>query len=190
MYRGNAMAMKINTDLINRAQQGDIAVITALYDAYHVSVYRYLYYRVESREAAEDLTSEVFLRMLRFISGFQPPGSSFQAWLFQIARNLAIDHHRKMKVRDHLPLEEDMVSGIERPDTAAERSLTNDTLRAALAKLSEEQRDVILMRFIAGMPIAEVAKTLHKSENSIKGLQRRALTALRETLTDWEVTYD
>jgi RNA polymerase sigma-70 factor (ECF subfamily) len=190
MDRGLAMALNVNTDLINRAQQGDVAVITALYDAYHVGVYRYLYYRVESREAAEDLTSEVFLRMLRFISGFQPPGSSFQAWLFQIARNLAIDHHRKMRVRDHLPLEEDLVAGSDRPEAAAERSLTNDTLRAALAKLSDEQRDVILMRFIAEMPIAEVAKSLHKSENSIKGLQRRALTALRDILTHWEVSYD
>ena len=184
------MAIDIDTELINRAQQGDVAVITALYDAYHVSIYRYLYYRVESREAAEDLTSEVFLRMLRFISNFHPPASSFQSWLFQIARNLAIDHHRKMKVRDHLPLEDHLVAGGEHLDAAAERRLANDTLRAALAKLSEEQRDVILMRFIAGMPIAHGAKALHKSEDSIKGLQRRALTALREILTDWEVSYD
>lgn len=71
-----------------------------------------------------------------------------------------------------------------------ERRLTQDTLRAALSHLTDEQRDVILMRFVAGMPIADAARTLHKSEDAIKGLQRRALVALRAILTEWEVTHE
>ena len=190
MIRGNLMSLKVNTDLIKRAQQGDLETIGGLYETYHLSVYRFLFYRVGDRAAAEDLTSEVFLRMLRFISGFNPPSASFQAWLFQIARNLAIDHHRRMSVRNHLPLEEKLAARGEHLDAAVERSLTSESLQAALAELNDEQRDVILMRFIAEMPIAEVAKALHKSENSIKGLQRRALSALREVLIDWEINYE
>jgi RNA polymerase sigma-70 factor (ECF subfamily) len=63
------------------------------------------------------------------------------------------------------------------------------TLRQALELLSGDQRDVIVMRFITGMPIAEVARTLHKSEDAVKGLQRRALANLRDVLTDWEIHY-
>lgn len=181
--------LKIDTELINRAQNGDVAVIGMLYEHYHLSIFRYLYYRVGDRETAEDLTSEVFLRMLRFIGGFHPPSSSFSSWLFQIARNLSTDHFRKMGVRDHIPLEEEMVSGKEDLDTTVERSLTSQGLRQAMTALTEDQRDVIVLRFIAGMPIAEVAEALDKSEDSIKGLQRRGLISLRQILTDWEVSY-
>jgi RNA polymerase sigma-70 factor, ECF subfamily len=181
--------MKVDTNLIKRAQEGDLETIGRLYETYHLNVYRFLYYRVGDQAAAEDLTSEVFIRMLRFISGFKPPSASFQAWLFQIARNLAIDHHRRQKLRDYLPLEDHLASRGENLDRTVERSLTSESLQTALTKLNDEQRDVIIMRFIAGMPIAEVAKALHKSENSIKGLQRRGLTALREILIDMEIHY-
>jgi RNA polymerase sigma-70 factor (ECF subfamily) len=144
---------------------------------------------VSDRQAAEDLTSEVFVRMLRFIGNFKPPGSSFKAWLFQIARNLAIDHSRRMKVRNHLSLEEDLIDQTDDLDETVERRLNSETLAKALGKLTEEQRDVIIMRFVSGMPIAETANALHKSEDAVKGLQRRALIALRDILEDLEVAY-
>lgn len=181
--------LDINTELIRKAQKGDVAMIGALYERYHVSVFRYLYYRVGNRQTAEDLTSEVFLRMLRFLSGFQPPSASFQAWLFQIARNIAADHFRKNGSHEPIELEENLVIMTDTLDKAVDRSLTSQVLRRALTKLNEDQRDVIVMRFVAGMPIAEVAEVLNKSEDSIKGLQRRALLALRDILTDWEVAY-
>lgn len=185
-----SMLMDVNTELIRRAQAGDEEVIASLYDHYQRGIYRYLYYRVGDRHAAEDLTSEVFLRMLRFISGFHPPAALFQAWLFQIARNLAIDYHRKMSVRDHLPLDDDSAAGNPGLVGSIDHNLTSDTLRQALERLPAEQRDVILMRFIAGMPVAQVAKALHKSDDAIKGLQRRGLITLRAVLTEWEVKYD
>jgi RNA polymerase sigma-70 factor (ECF subfamily) len=75
------------------------------------------------------------------------------------------------------------------PDRDLDRSLTSDLLLQALAKLSELQRDVIVLRFVNGLPVTQVAQALHKSEDAVKALQRRALSALRKTLTDWEVTY-
>lgn len=181
--------IEVNTDLIKRAQKGDAEVVTALYNQYYQAVFRYLYYRVGDRHVAEDLASEVFLRMLRFIGGFNPPSASFQSWLFQIARNLAIDYHRSRNLREHLPLNENMPTSAHSPDHTTERHLTSEILKKALDCLNDDQRDVILMRFVAGIPIAEVASTLHKSEDSIKGLQRRGLAALKEILLEWEITY-
>ncbi len=176
-------------EVIARAKSGDTAVITALYEQYRLGVFRYLYYRVGDQQAAEDLTSEVFLRMITALEGYRPQSSSFEAWLYQIARNLAIDHHRKAVIRNFIPLEENLMGEYTDVDKTVERNLTHEHLRRALARLSDVQRDVIVLRFVNGLPISVVAKTLHKSEDAIKSLQRRALSTLREILTDWEVNY-
>ncbi|HEY5668871.1 MAG TPA: sigma-70 family RNA polymerase sigma factor [Anaerolineales bacterium] len=183
------MLEALNPEQIARAQQGDSATISDLYDRYRLSVYRYLYYKVGDLHAAEDLTSEVFLRMIRSLNSYRPQNSSFEAWLFQIARNLAIDHYRQKNTRGHLSLEEHMIHDTDDPDQKYDRSLTSDLLLKALSRLSEVQRDVIVLRFVNGLPITQVAQTLHKSEDAVKGLQRRALGSLREILTEWEVTY-
>jgi RNA polymerase sigma factor (sigma-70 family) len=81
--------LEINTQLIRQAQQGDRMVIAELYRHYYLNLFHFLYYRVGDRQTAEDLTSEVFLRMLNFIGSFNPPSSTFGSWLFEIARNLA-----------------------------------------------------------------------------------------------------
>jgi RNA polymerase sigma-70 factor (ECF subfamily) len=179
----------ISTDLILRAQNGEPAGIGAIYERFHLSVYRYLYYRIGERQAAEDLTADVFLRMLRSISTYQTSKVTFQAWLYQIARNLAIDHYRRMKFRNHVELEETIVSREADVEATVDRSMTHTHLRDALDRLPEDQRDVIVLRFVANLPIAQVAQTLHKSENSIKGLQRRGLVGLRDLLVEWESSY-
>ncbi|HZD57486.1 MAG TPA: sigma-70 family RNA polymerase sigma factor [Anaerolineales bacterium] len=181
--------LNINTNVIKRAQKGDLEIISALYEQHQQSIFRYLYYRVGDQQTAEDLTSEVFLRMLRFLSGFKPPSAAFPAWLFQIARNLAADYFRRSGSHKQLELRESLAAASEDVDRAVERKLTNEVLRRALDRLSPEQRDVIILRFLSGLPISEVARTLNRSEDSVKGLQRRAVIALREILTDWEISY-
>ena len=94
-----------------------------------------------------------------------------------------------MKARNTTTLEEDHPEMGEQPLELINRELTSEKLYQALVELPENQRDVIVMRFVVGMPIMEVAETLHKTEDSIKGLQRRALIALKEILIEWEVTY-
>jgi RNA polymerase sigma-70 factor, ECF subfamily len=178
---------EINTEIIRRAQAGDAEMISKLYERYHLSIFRYLYYRVGDQALAEDLTSEVFVRMLRFIGGFNPPASSFQAWLFKIARNLSTDHFRKTKGQALVPLEEAAPVRDPKSDEVWELRMTSEHLKHALKKLNESQREVIILRFVAQMSILEVAQTLNKSEDAIKGLQRRALLALRDILTDGEV---
>ena len=179
----------LNPNLIRRAQEGEPVVVGALYERYQRSIFRYLYYRVGDQQTAEDLTSEVFLRMVEKLSNYNDQNLSFQAWLFQIARNLSIDHYRKMGVQQNVQLVDDFPEQGNEPLELIAQELTIEKLRHALVKLPENQRDVIVMRFIAGLPIGEVAETLHKTEDSIKGLQRRALLALRDILVEWEVTY-
>ena len=179
----------LKPDLLRRAKEGEPKVVSALYDRYQRSIYRYLYYRVGDPQTAEDLTSEVFLRMIEALSNYNNQNISFQAWLFQIARNLSIDHYRKMGAQRDVPLEDTFPGQSEEPLEVIAQELTSEKLRRALVDLPDNQRDVIVMRFISGMPIGEVAQVLHKSEDSIKGLQRRALLALREILVEWEVTY-
>jgi RNA polymerase sigma-70 factor (ECF subfamily) len=97
-----------------------------------------------------------------------------------------------MSKRQYMPLDEELESGGDSPEAFAARSLTSDRLQAALARLNKHQRDVIVLRFIVEMPIAEVARVLGKREDAIKGLQRRGLLALRSILSDlrWAVDHD
>jgi RNA polymerase sigma-70 factor (ECF subfamily) len=179
----------LNGDLIRRAQEGEPNVVGDIYERYQRGIFSFIYYRVGDLHTAEDLTSEVFLRMIEKLPKFSGRSLTFQAWLFQIARNLSIDHYRRRSIRKNVQLVDDYPEGGDEPLEMVSKELTSEKLYHALVKLPENQRDVIVMRFIVGMPVTEVAQTLHKSDNSVKGLQRRALQSLREFLDEWEVTY-
>lgn len=176
-------------DLAAAVQKGNSDAAGQLYERYVSGIYRYLAYRVNDPAAAEDLTAEVFFLMVRalmkrpFVKGASESPLSFRAWLFQIARNLSIDFYRRSGAHPVVSIDDEMPSAMERPEKAAERALTGEELSRAVAQLGDDQRDVILMRFIEGMSGAEVAAALHKSEDAVKGLQRRALIALREIMT-------
>ena len=185
------MLTPIDIDTIRGAQAGRPEQVTALYEHYHASIFRYLYYRVGDRQTAEDLTSEVFLRMIRNLAGYRLQGSSapFQAWLFQIAHNLATDYFRRSSIHPQVELAEQMAGGDPPPDAGIEHRLANEHLYQALTRLNEDQRDVVVLRFMVGLPITEVARTVHKSVDAVKGLQRRGLSALRDSLSELEAPY-
>jgi RNA polymerase sigma-70 factor (ECF subfamily) len=172
--------------LIVRAQQGNSDAAGQLYQRHYKSIFRYLAYRTGDTRAAEDLTADVFLKMVQALPNYRASGAAFRTWLFQIARNLSIDHFRRNHNHPQEAIQDGIPADDGHPEDLAEQRLTSRELSTALSVLSEEQRDVVLMRFVEGMPIAEVAAALHKSEDSIKGLQRRALLALRELLEPME----
>jgi RNA polymerase sigma-70 factor, ECF subfamily len=176
------MQETIQPDLIARARSGSPEAAGLLYDQHHQSIFRYLFYRTGDSHTAEDLTADVFLKMVQFIQRFEGNPPAFRGWLFQIARNLSIDHLRRNNAHPIHPISEDMHSPEDLPETSAERHLNSENLRKAMTHLTAEQQDVLLMRFVEGMPLAETARTLHKSEDAIKGLQRRALLALQNAL--------
>jgi RNA polymerase sigma-70 factor (ECF subfamily) len=170
------------TELIISAQQGSPEAVGELYEAHYQSVYRYLYYRTGDPYLAEDLTGEVFIRMVESLSRFQGGARALRAWLFQIARNLSIDHYRRTHSHSNVSMSEGIAAPLEAPDEIAERRLYWQKLLRALKGLTADQRDVLILRFVSGMALSEVADTLHRSEDAIKGLQRRGLLALREIL--------
>jgi RNA polymerase sigma-70 factor (ECF subfamily) len=171
--------------LIHLAQQGDARACAALYDRHYDAVYRYCYYRVNDVHLAEDLTSEVFVRMVEKLDTFRLRGRPFLAWLYTIARNLVTDAHRQNGQASHLALDEASAVSVDGEKIlmqGADRRLRADCLAKALQHLTEEQRQVILLKFVEDCNNAQVARILSRSEGAIKALQHRALGALRRAL--------
>jgi RNA polymerase sigma-70 factor (ECF subfamily) len=168
--------------LIQRARRGDVVAWTALYDRHYDAIYRFCYYRVGDVALAQDLTSEVFLRMVQSLHTFDVRGRPLLAWLYTIARNLVADDYRRKKQVTHLPLEELLATDSGNPAQGVEQSLLAHDVAVTLGHLTEEQRQVILLKFMENLTNPEVAYLLGKPEGAIKSLQHRALAALRRAL--------
>lgn len=183
------------TALLPGCQRGEPAAVEALYDLYADRLYRYMLARVVEPEVAADLTTELFIRVIRSLAAFQlnerRPAASFSAWLYRIAANLIADHHRHGKRTPQVSLNDELrLPAVEpSPHRLAEQHETTARLLQALQGLSEEQRLVILAKFGEDMSNAEVAAWLGKSEGAVKSLQHRALDALSRLLggTEWAV---
>ncbi len=156
--------------LVELARTGDSEAFGLLYDHYHVSVYRFLFYRTRSAPLAEDLTSETFFRALRNMKSFRWQGKDFGAWLMTIARNLATDHFKAGRTRLEMTTEDmgDHDDATEGPESVVLAGLTNELLLQALTELPDEQRDCLVMRFLQGMSIAETAAALGRSDGAVK----------------------
>ena len=172
--------------LVELARAGDSEAFGLLFDHYHVSVYRFVYYRVGSVALAEDLTSETFFRALRSMSSFRWQGKDFGAWLMTIARNLTTDHFKAGRTRLELATE-DMSAhdgSTDGPESAVLASLTNTALLAALKELPHEQQECLVMRFLQGLSIAETAQVLGRSDGAVKQLQLRGVRNLAKMLPE------
>ena len=172
--------------LVELARGGDKDAFGLLYDHYHVSVYRFLYYRTRSQTLAEDLTSETFYRALRSMNNFRWQGRDFGAWLMTIARNLTTDHFKSGRNRLELTTE-DMSphdDATEGPESAVLAGLTNEVLLTALSELPTEQRECLIMRFLQGMSIAETALALDRTNGAVKQLQLRGVRNLAKLLPE------
>jgi RNA polymerase sigma-70 factor, ECF subfamily len=170
--------------LVELARGGDSEAFGLLYDHHQGSVYRFLYYRTRSQTLAEDLSSETFLRALRNMNGFRWQGKDFGAWLMTIARNLCTDHFKAGRTRLELTTE-DMGAhddSTEGPENAVLAGLDNEVLLGGLRRLSDEQRDCLIMRFLQGLSIAETAEILGRSEGAVKQLQLRGVRNLAKLM--------
>lgn len=165
--------------LIQRAKKGDSTAFAEIYDRHQPAIYRYIFYQVDDAATAEDLTSEVFVRLVEKIDRFTYRGRPLLAWLYTIARNLVTDHHRRAGRSLPLPLDERLVASTDAPEETVEHRLAQHRLAAAVARLTEDQRQVILLKFVEGLDNETTAQTLGKSVGAVKSLQHRALAALR-----------
>jgi len=155
--------------IVERAKRYEPEALAELCKLYYRDVYSYIYYRVSNVQDAEDLTDDVFLKMVEGIRSCRSREErSFLAWLFRIAKNSVTDYYRRQAVRNHLPLEEKHLPAYDGPEVPAETKLTQERLHRALLRLTEEQQQVIILRFIEGLSNAETAQILGKSEGAIE----------------------
>lgn len=168
--------------LLERAKGYDEAALGELYDRYAPRIFAYVYRRVGNAQLAEDLTGEVFVRVIQAIRSERFWQTSFQAWLYRIAHNLVVDHYRqRARVKD-VELDERLVAAGDDPVSATAQAFANERLGAAIQRLTPDQQHVLALRFGEGMTAREVAEVVNKTVGAIEALQHRALAALRRAL--------
>jgi len=168
--------------LLSRARALDQEALATIHDTYYVSIFRYISFRVSDNQLAEDLASEVFTRLLSALRDRTAPQNSLRGWLYSVASNVVKDHYRKHYRFQQTPLDETLASTSDGPDQIVEAMFTQKRLHEAMNTLTEEQQNVIALRFGFGLSIRDVAQTMDKSEGSVKMLQARAITALSRRL--------
>lgn len=158
--------------------------IGELYDRYNEQVFRYVWARVYDQNVAEDLTGEVFVRMVANLPKYRPTSTPFLAWLYRIAHNLVVDHYRKEENRRELQLEQvdQLLLDKSNPAETTEEKMFFSRVKLALLDLNPTRQEVIVLRFLMGMSLQEVAKTLGKTVGAVKVAQHRGLKELREVL--------
>ena len=171
-----------NSTLLSQARAYDPAALAEIYDLYAPAIYAYIYRRVGDPALAEDLTSELFLRILRAIRDGVTWRTSFNAWLYRAAHNLVVDHYRRHASADPAPLDELAVAGGPRPDQAVETGLEAEQLRDALRQLTPEQQQVLALRFGEDLTARQVGELIGKTTGAVEALQHRGLAALRRIL--------
>lgn len=173
-------------EILSRAQSGDGEAFGLLFDRYEAVVYRFIYYRVGNPTLAEDLTSETFIRALRRITTFSWQGRDFGAWLVTIARNLIADHFKSARYRLEVSTADLLGTSADRPAAGPEGqvldALTNAALLDAVRRLGAEQQEVIVLRFLEGLSVAETAQAMDKKPGAVKALQYRAVRSLGQLL--------
>ena len=170
--------------LLARARALEDEALAEIHDRYYDAIFRYIVFRVSNQQVAEDLTSEVFVRLLSALRDHTAPQNTLRGWLYGVAFRVVNDFHRKQYRREEVQLNEGIASNSNNPlETVAER-LSWRQLRAAMSELTDAQREVIALRFGQEMPIRDVAQLLGKTEGAVKQLQARAIASLARTLKE------
>jgi RNA polymerase sigma-70 factor (ECF subfamily) len=166
-----------------RAAQGDRAAFAILYRRYVDRVYGYAFYLLGDHHDAEDATERTFLAALAAIDGFRDTGASFRSWLFRIAHNQVANALRSRGRRRDDSLDR-VLEPVSSTDPAAEVTAADDArhVRAALATLADDRRQVLILRCVDGLSAREIADVLGRSEGAVRVLQHRALRDLAERL--------
>jgi RNA polymerase sigma-70 factor, ECF subfamily len=170
--------------LVARAQALDDVAWTTIYDGHYRQIFDYCYVRTGDRAAAEDLAADVFLEAVRGISKYRYRGVPLAAWLFRIARNLTADHLARKSRRPSVPLQDEMPNADDSYIGNPEASAQWEDVRNALMTLTEDQQQVIVLRFFQGLSHEEAAQTMGRRSGAVRVLQNRALKAMRKLLAE------
>jgi RNA polymerase sigma-70 factor, ECF subfamily len=170
-------------DLIRGAQALDEDAWSELYARHREKIYAFVLLRIGDRHAAEDLTAEVFLRAVRGIKRYQWRGAPISAWLYRIAQNVTIDHRKSLARRSAHESRQDAFDVRERTDHIAVLDDRRD-MHAAIRMLTDEQQQVLLLRFYAGLSTEEISVVMKKRPSAVKALQARGLRSLGRVLAE------
>jgi len=170
--------------LVIRAVERDANAFAELYDKHVIRIYRHVYYLVNDPTTAEDLTAQTFLKAWEAIDRYKERGAPIVAWLLRISHNLTVSFLRSK--RDHSELDEGFMDHKSKhsPEEALEQSADEKSMREAVLKLRDEQRQVIMLRFVEEMDYREVADIIGKSVPAVRVIQHRALGNLRRLMTE------
>lgn len=175
--------------LIERAAEGDSAAFSTLYQEHLDPIYRFVQYRVNNKEDAEDLTQTVFMKAWKSLPNMREGSVVFSSWLYTIARNTVIDYWKK-KRNVRIEDEETFFSSIPdaRPIASAQVEIADDVqlLKRAMSALSTEQRALVTLRFLEDRTTEEIAATMKKNPAAIRAMQYRAIKALKEEMQKYE----
>jgi RNA polymerase sigma-70 factor (ECF subfamily) len=164
----------------DQAGRGDAAALGQIYDAYATRIFKYLYRRLGSVPLAEDLTADVFVRLVETSGTPHFCRGSLAPWLYRLAHNRLVDHYRRHR-ESALPDDADFAA-----DEVEAVGVHRGELRVALTRLTSDQQQVIVLKFVEGLSNSEIAAALDKPEGAVKSLQHRALASLRRLLGDGE----
>ncbi len=171
------------SQIVARAKQGESAAFSEIYSRYASLILRYLYVRLREQETAQDLTQEVFMRVLKSIGGFEYRGEkSFLGWLYTIASNILIGQARRRRAIA-TPLDETLE--LVDPSSQEAVSTVDDrlTLQDAMRQLTDDQQQVLTLRYFSDMTNQEIANVTGRTEGAVKALQHRALQSLQQIMT-------
>ena len=177
--------MRTSVDIqqfVTDARNGDKEAFGKLYDTFLDAVYRFVYFRVSSREDAEDITESTFVSVFEHIGEYKEHGIPFEAWLFRIARNKLIDYYRKRK--SGIPLETiaEMQDVHDGPEKQTEQALTKEIIMKSIRELPDSYQEIIILKYIEERENEEISILLDKPPAHIRVLQSRALQKLRSIL--------
>jgi RNA polymerase sigma-70 factor (ECF subfamily) len=167
-------------NLVDRAKAGDAEAFGRIYDRFQPEIVRYLTHRTGDAEAAQDLAQQVFLKAWQAIPRYEHRGAPFRAWLYRMAHNQMVDHFRARR-----PTVD--VADVDLPEDPEAETLVltqemHGYLRSALERLSEDHRQVLVLRFLMEKSAREIGEIMGRKEVTIRGLQMRALQALRREI--------
>lgn len=165
--------------LVCAAQTGDLDAFSELYQRYFATIYRYIMVRIQDELAAEDLAEKVFLNVFQKLDSYQDRGCLFSTYLYQVTRNIIIDHYRK-KDRS-VPLDDSFPESMETRDMD-QQIIQRERLRmirSALAELPSDYQEVIRLRILLELPTETVASWMGRSPGAVRILLHRALKTLR-----------
>ena len=169
-------------------QKLDPQVVAAVYDRYFSAVYRYDFYKLGNESLAEDIASDVFVRLLEAVKSKRGPKTNIKGWLISTAANVVADHFRRLYRRPNEVLSESMPDYGSSLVSEVDRRQQTDLIRQAYTQLTPEQQDVLALRFGDGYSLEETATMMQKKVNAVKALQFRALAALQRHIG--EVSYE